>query len=116
MLWIVLGIILAYCIVGSLTGGYIHERNSHKCGWDTGESFAVGAFWPISWVWYIILKPITRSGKWVAEAQERRRDRLQRIREELEAVERTRQLEIQKHMRELEEEEAEYQARHQASA
>lgn len=118
MLWIILGIILGYCAVGALTGGYIHQKNEPRYhSWDSGESLAVGAFWPFSWVWYLILKPLTRSGIWLREAQEKRQEKLQRIREQLEAVERERQLEIQKHIRELEQEEAEYnEARRQASA
>lgn len=116
LLWIVL-IALAYCVIGSLTGGYIHQVKKRGYGsWGNDDSWFVGAGWPISFFWYAVLKPISRAGNYLAEAQEKRVERLKKIREQLEAVERERQLEIQKHIRELEAEQAEYEARQQQAS
>ncbi len=117
MLWFVLGCFFAYSAIGALTGGFIHRLKENECRWDWDDSAWIGVGWPVSFFWYFFLKPITKSGIYIAEAKEKRRRRLQQIREQLEAVERERQLEIQKHIRELEAEEAEYhEAQRQVSA
>lgn len=49
---------ILYVILGTITAGVVNEINGKDYNWDTINSFPVGIFFPITWLWYVVLKPL----------------------------------------------------------
>jgi hypothetical protein len=61
--------VLLYVVIAGVTAGYVHALKADEYHWEQMDSGFVGAGWPISFFWYVFLKPIVKLSMRFAEWQ-----------------------------------------------